>query len=617
MDLFIVSSFQSPFIFRITAAGGFCFTGRPGGCYNDRDMSNRQEKIRIGLAQVNPTVGDLKGNAALVRRWIGEAKKRGVQLLAFPELVLCGYPPEDLLLKPAFLRDCERELRALARSTSGIAVIVGAPEKPEKRGGPLYNTACLLYRGKVAARYRKINLPNYGVFDEKRYFTSGSSATVLDFAGTKIALNICEDVWVDDGPIGCQAGAGGAGIAVNISASPYHRRKGPEREKLMQRRARENDVWLCYINLLGGQDEILFDGSSVICSPRGETVARAAPFSEEMIIADIPVRGRLKAAGPGSSCSDITVETITLPALPKRKGIPLPRKRKADHLAPVEEIYRALVMGTRDYIEKNGFEGVVLGLSGGIDSALTATVAVDAVGPERVHGVTMPSGFTSKGTLGDVYRLAYSLGIDIYEYPISDIFGSYRELLSPVVPKKEIGVTEENIQARIRGNILMALSNRFGWLVLATGNKSEIAVGYCTLYGDMVGGFAVLKDVPKTMVYSLSRWRNRFAGSALIPLSTIRRKPSAELKPGQADEDSLPPYPVLDRIIELYVEGDLSPREIVAEGIGRATVARTIRMIDMNEYKRRQGPPGIKITPKAFGRDRRLPITNRYRPGGR
>ena len=580
-------------------------------------MSDQREKIRIGLAQVNPTVGDLKGNARLVRRWIGEAKKRGVQLLAFPELVLCGYPPEDLLLKPTFLRDCEAELKSLARAASGIAVIVGCPEKPKKRGGPLYNSAWLLYRGKVAARYRKINLPNYGVFDEKRYFTSGSAATVLDFAGTKVGLNICEDVWVDDGPIGCQALTGGASIVVNISASPYHRRKGPERERLMQRRARENSVWLCYINLLGGQDELLFDGSSVICSPRGETVARAAPFSEELIIADVPVRKRAGNAVPGASCGPITVETVTLPALPRRRRIPLPRNRTADHPAPVEEIYQALVMGTRDYIHKNGFGGVVLGLSGGIDSALTAAIAVDSVGPERVHAVTMPSGFTSRGTLGDAKRLAENLGIPLYEYPISGIFEAYRDLLHPTVPKKGIGVTEENIQARIRGNILMALSNRFGWLVLATGNKSEVAVGYCTLYGDMVGGFAVLKDVPKTMVYSLSRYRNRAAGRALIPASTIRRKPSAELRPDQADEDTLPPYPVLDRIIELYVEGDLSPDEIVRTGIDRGTVRRTIRMIDMNEYKRRQAPPGIKITPKAFGRDRRLPITNRYRPGGR
>lgn len=586
-----------------------------GGCYNGPDMSDRQNKVRIGLAQVNPTVGDLKGNAALVRRWIREAKKRGVQLLAFPELILCGYPTEDLLLKPAFLRDCEKELKALAKAASGIAVIVGAPERARGKSGTLYNDAVLLYRGKIAARYRKINLPNYGVFDEKRYFTSGSSATILDFAGTKIGLNICEDVWVDDGPLGCQAGD--AGIAVNISASPYHRRKGPEREKLMQRRARENDVWLCYINLLGGQDELLFDGSSVICSPRGETVARAAPFSEEMIIADVPVRRGKRPEGRGTTCAAITTETISLPALPKRKSVPLPRKRKADHPGPVEEIYDALVMGTRDYIVKNGFEGVVLGLSGGIDSALTAAIAVDAVGPNRVNGVTMPSGFTSKGTLNDAYGLAYNLGIDLYEYPISDIFGSYRDLLNPVIPKGDIGVTEENLQARIRGNILMALSNRFGWLVLATGNKSEIAVGYCTLYGDMVGGFAVLKDVPKTTVYALSRWRNREAGSAIIPASTIRRKPSAELRAGQADEDSLPPYPVLDRIIELYVEGDLSVSEIVAEGIDRATVRRVIRMIDFSEYKRRQGPPGIKITPKAFGRDRRLPITNRYRPEGR
>ncbi len=589
----------------------------PGGCYNGPDMSYRQDKIRVGLAQVNPTVGDLRGNAALVRWHIAEAKKRGVQLLAFPELVLCGYPPEDLLLKPAFLRDCDRELHSLARASRGIAVIVGCPERPGRRQGPLYNSAFLLYKGKVASSYRKINLPNYGVFDEKRYFTAGSSATVLDFAGTKVGLNICEDVWVDDGPIGCQAGAGGAGIIINISASPYHRRKGPERERLMQKRARENDVWLCYINLLGGQDELLFDGSSVICSPRGETVARAAPFREEMIIADVPARKRAGKAGRGASCASITVETVDLPGLPNKKAAPLPRRKRSGQPGPVEEIYDALVMGTRDYILKNGFSGVVLGLSGGIDSALTASIAVDAVGPDSVHCVTMPSGFTSSGTLGDARRLAENLRVDLFEYSVSEIFDSYRDLLRPAVPKKGIGVTEENIQARIRGNILMALSNRFGWLVLATGNKSEIAVGYCTLYGDMVGGFAVLKDVPKTLVYALSRWRNREAGRAIIPASTIRRRPSAELRPDQADEDSLPPYPVLDRIIELYVEGDLSASEIVAAGIDRATVRRVIRMIDFSEYKRRQGPPGIKITPKAFGRDRRLPITNRYRPEDR
>jgi NAD+ synthase (glutamine-hydrolysing) len=491
-------------------------------------------------------------------------------------------------------------------------VIVGCPERSKKRGGPLYNDSVLLYRGRIAARYRKIHLPNYGVFDEKRYFTSGDSATVVDFGGAKVALNICEDVWVDEGPIGCQSSAGGAGIAVNISASPYHRRKGPEREKLMQRRARENDVWLCYINLLGGQDELLFDGSSVICSPDGRTVARAAPFSEELIIADVPVRKRRDTSG--IFCADVPIETVELPALPKKKAIPLPGKRKAEHPAPVAEIYDALVMGTRDYIEKNGFEEVVLGLSGGIDSALTAAIAVDAIGPGRVNAVTMPSGFTSTGTLKDAYDLADNLGIEILEYPIGDIFEEYRDLLSPVVPKGEIGITEENIQARIRGNLLMALSNRYGWLVLATGNKSEIAVGYCTLYGDMVGGFAVLKDVPKTTVYALSRWRNREAGADLIPASTIRRKPSAELKPGQCDQDSLPPYPVLDKIIELYVEHDLSPREIISKGLDGPTVRRVVRMIDLNEYKRRQGPPGIKITPKAFGRDRRRPITNRYRP---
>lgn len=604
-------------------------------------MKSGRRKIRIALAQVNPVVGDLDGNEALIRRKIAEAKKLGVQLLAFPELILCGYPTEDLLLKTAFLEDCEERLARLAGHARGIAVVVGAPEMTKTGGhdrGTLYNTAPVLYRGRIAARYRKIHLPNYGVFDEKRYFARGDRALVVNFGDIPVGISICEDIWVDGGPVEMEAGEGLAEIVINISASPYHRRKGPERERLMQKRARENKVWLCYINLLGGQDELVFDASSVICSPDGKTVRRGIPFGEDMIIADIDlgrVGGKSSRAGSGGTVRPAeesragkkgkaagdevpyTLERVDLPSLPEKKSIRLPRRVEVKHPGATEEVYKALIIGTRDYVDKNGFDGVILGLSGGIDSALTAAVAVEALGPGRVKGVTMPSGFTSGATLSDARKLAANLEIELFELPIGRLYEEYLDLLGDVMPIGRTGIMEENIQARIRGNLLMAMSNRFGWLVLTTGNKSEVAVGYCTLYGDMAGGFAVLKDVPKTLVFSLSRYVNRVAGKNLIPPSTIKRKPSAELRPGQCDQDTLPPYPVLDRIIELYVENDMSLREITAKGIDPETAGEIIRMIDTNEYKRRQGPPGIKITPKAFGRDRRLPITNRYRPGGR
>ncbi|UCF05818.1 MAG: NAD+ synthase [bacterium] len=599
-------------------------------------MKKQTETVRMGLAQMNPTVGDLEGNAAAVHRIIKEAKGQGVQVLAFPELMLSGYPPEDLLLKPQFLADCEAVLRRLAHAARGMAVLLGAPEPPAGPGGKPFNTCCLLYRGKVAARYRKINLPNYGVFDEKRYFEPGKRALVVNFGATAFAINICEDMWMDDGPTPDQVAYGGARIVINISASPYHRRKGPERERLMRRRARENSTFLCYVNLVGAQDELIFDGSSVVAGPDGRTIARGRPFEEDLIVTDIrlpvgPVPGhnrmRRRTGSRGKSRMlglpqpvgqpRHELEVIRLPALPS-PGVRRPlRHRTASHLKPLEEVYRALVLGTRDYVEKNGFNGVVLGLSGGIDSALVAAIAFDALGPERVHAVTMPSAYTSRETLADARRLAGSLRINLFEIPIGTIYDSYLESLDPVFAGLGTDVTEENVQARIRGNLLMALSNKYGWLVLATGNKSEVAVGYCTLYGDMAGGFAVLKDVPKTLVYSLSRYRNRIAESPLIPPSIIRRRPTAELKPGQFDQDMLPPYPELDRIIELYVERDMAVEEIVRRGLDPETVRSTIRMIDLNEYKRRQGPPGIKITPKAFGRDRRLPITNRYSGAGR
>jgi NAD+ synthase (glutamine-hydrolysing) len=579
-------------------------------------MNASASKIRIALAQVNPTVGDLAGNALKVRRTTAEAKKLGCQLIAFPELMLSGYPPEDLLLKPRFLKDCDAALRALARDTKGIAILIGAPEPPSRAGGRSHNACHVLFGGRIAATYRKINLPNYGVFDEKRYFEPGENALVVNFGGVPIGINICEDVWMDDGPTGAQVRLGGARIIINISASPYHRGKGKEREKLMQRRARENGTYICYLNLVGGQDELIFDGSSVIAAPDGKTIARGKPFEEDLIVADIDVRA---AQGKGAhlpspfSGAHRRVEIVDLPPLPARARRRPIKSRRVKHLEPVEEVYRALVLGTRDYVNKNGFSKVVLGMSGGVDSALVAAIAADALGPDRVTGVTMPSVYTSRATLRDARAVCENLGIKMIELPIGVIYASYLASTRAAFKGRPMDVTEENIQARIRGNLLMALSNKFGWLVLTTGNKSEFAVGYCTLYGDMAGGFAVIKDVPKTLVYPLCRYRNGRSRRAVIPNSILRRRPTAELRPNQTDQDTLPPYKVLDRIIELYVERDMGFDEIVARGLNPATVKRTLGMIDSSEYKRRQGAPGIKITPKAFGRDRRLPITNRYR----
>ena len=577
-------------------------------------------KIRIALAQVNPTVGDLAGNARAVRRMTAEAKRRGAQIVAFPELVLSGYPPEDLLLKPRFLEDCRSALRSVAREAKGIVMLVGVPEPPAHPGDRPYNACRVLSGGKVAATYRKINLPNYGVFDEKRYFEPGENALVVNFGDVPIGISICEDVWVDDGPTAAQVVLGGARIIINISASPYHRRKGREREKLMQRRARENGCWLCYLNLVGGQDELVFDGCSVIAAPDGTTIARGKAFEEDLLVADIdpsgarPAAARLPSPFTGAHKRVEIVDLAPLP--PVRRESPI-RPRRAKHLEPVEEVYRALVLGTRDYVDKNGFSKVVLGMSGGVDSALVAAIAVDALGASRVTGVTMPSRYTSAATLRDARTVCRNLGVDLLELPIGAVYESYLTLMRPAFRGRRADVTEENVQARIRGNLLMALSNKFGWLVLTTGNKSELAVGYCTLYGDMAGGFAVIKDVPKTLVYPLCRYRNARSPRSVIPNSILRRRPTAELRAGQFDQDALPPYPVLDRIIELYVERDMGFDDIVARGLDVALVRRTIRMIDASEYKRRQGAPGIKITPKAFGRDRRLPITNRYRGTGR
>ncbi len=583
-----------------------------------------QRRLRIALAQLNPTVGDVGGNAAMMAERIGEARDADAQLVVFPELALTGYPPEDLLLKPHFLGAVEEELAGLAAGVEGIVALVGYAEQD---AGAIHNSAAVLAEGAVEGSYRKVLLPNYGVFDERRYFEAGDCPVLLDLGGIRIGLTICEDIWFPGPPASTEALAG-AGLVVNLSASPYHRGKPAEREEMVQGRARETGCAFALCNAVGGQDELVFDGHSVIVDAAGETIARAAQFSEELLVADLS----LPAPDPGGEGAEDRpgnietrlVASIECPEPPE----PPPPPRLAEPLAPEEaEVYEALVVGLRDYVGKNGFGHVVFGLSGGIDSALVALVAADALDPSRVRCAIMPSPHSSTETQDDARAIAANLGIQAHEFEIAGGMRSYEDLLAPAfererpdssapgdAAKNEPGpdVTAENLQARIRGNLLMALSNRFGWLVLTTGNKSEMSVGYATLYGDMAGGFAVIKDVPKQLVYRLVRWRNEKEGRELVPASVIDRAPSAELRPDQRDEDSLPPYETLDRILEEYVERDRSPEQIAADGIDRDLVNEVIRLVDRSEYKRRQAPPGIRISPKAFGRDRRLPITNRF-----
>ncbi len=524
------------------------------------------DELRIALAQMNAVVGDIEGNAATVEELAARARDAGAQLVVFPELTLTGYPPEDLLLKRGFLRRAQAALDGLA--VSGITAVVGWPEEA---GGHVHNAAAVVTDGEVRAVYRKLLLPNYGVFDERRWFEPGSDPVVVDVGGTPVGITICEDIWAPE-PTEATAAAG-ARVVVNLSASPYHHGKGMERERLIVQLARDNAVTMAFCNLVGGQDELVFDGHSLIVRPDGEVAARGPQFDEALVLE-----------------GDVSE--------------PLP---------PEEEIYRALVTGVRDYVAKNGFEKVVIASSGGIDSALTVLVAVDALGPERVVTVTMPSRYSSEGTRSDARSISENLGAQLYELPIESATAAYEELLAEAFAGREPDLTEENLQARVRGNLVMALSNKFGWLVLTTGNKSEMSVGYATLYGDMAGGFAVLKDVFKQWVYRLVRWRNEQAGRDLVPASVLERPPSAELRHEQRDDESLPPYDVLDAILEGYVEDDLDAGELVERGLPEDEVKRVIRMVDLAEYKRRQAPPGVKISPKAFGRDRRLPITNRWR----
>jgi NAD+ synthase (glutamine-hydrolysing) len=544
--------------------------------------------VRIALAQINPTVGDLEGNRALIERAIADARAAGADLVALPELAITGYPPEDLVLRPSFVADNLRTLEDLAPAATGITAVVGFVDRD---GDRIFNAAAVIAGGRVEGVYHKHLLPNYGVFDEKRYFTPGDDLLIAQVAGIRYGVTICEDIWSPDGPHVATAAAG-AELIVNINGSPYHMGKGRERQRLIATRARENHVAFAYVNMVGGQDELVFDGQSCAVDAGGTLLARGPQFAVDLLVYDLGAG--LDAEGVRGSYS------------PERGGPVAPEMGSA------EEVYAALVLGVRDYLTKNGFQGACLGLSGGIDSSLTAAVAADALGAGNIVGVLMPSEYTSQESLTGAHRLAAALGIPTVTLPIHDAYEVMLKILDPVLAGTEPGLAEENLQSRIRGNLLMAISNKTGRLVLSTGNKSEMSTGYATLYGDMAGGFAVLKDVPKTLVYDLSRWRNR--DSEVIPQEVIDRPPTAELRANQLDSDSLPPYEVLDPILQAYVEGDRSPDEIVADGFPADVVQRVVEMVDRAEYKRRQAPPGVKITRRAFGRDRRPPITNRYRP---
>jgi NAD+ synthase (glutamine-hydrolysing) len=565
--------------------------------------------LRIALAQVNPTVGDLEGNARLLAQALERARAAGADLLLAPELALSGYPPEDLLLKPGFVRDCAKAMASLSAACRGLTAVLGFPDYYDHK---VFNAAAVLAEGALVAVYYKRELPNYGVFDEKRYFTPGNRGLLLDAEGLRLLVTICEDIWIEAGPAERTARIFGADVVLNLSASPYHAGKHDLRRQVIAGFAGRVQAWVCYCNLVGGQDELVFDGRSLVMDPQGRVAAQAQSFESDLLIAHLEIEAALVPGKLRLSSPEETPQFVSLQLRQDRPQFFQPQL--APTLEPAQEIYSALVLGTRDYAGKNGFHAAVLGLSGGIDSSLVACIAVDALGKDNVIGVTMPSQYTSPQTLADAEALARNLGIRLLRVPITPLFDLYLQHLAVPLQYGQPGVEAENIQARIRGNILMALSNRFGWLPLTTGNKSEMAVGYATLYGDMAGGFAVIKDVFKTVVYELARFVNRAAGRELIPESVLLRAPTAELRPGQKDEDSLPPYEMLDPLLRAYVEDDKTFEEVVAEGFDARLAREVIHLVDRNEYKRRQAPPGVKITPKAFGRDRRLPLTNRYRP---
>jgi NAD+ synthase (glutamine-hydrolysing) len=596
--------------------------------------------LRLALAQVNTTVGDLEGNARLIREWVEKARAIGADIVAFPELAISGYPPEDLLLYPPFVAENEALLRDVAKNARGIVAIVGYAERDQGSSpsvpqtspdGPvlmkLYNSAAVLAEGRVAHVYRKVYLPNYGVFDEKRYFTPGQQCSVLDLGGVKFGVNVCEDIWFSTGPSEVQCAAG-AELIITINGSPYEVGKEDTRTDLVRGVAGRNRAYAAYVNMVGGQDELVFDGGSMVAGPDGGLIAMSPLFEEDLLTVDLDLewvrrtrQGKQQAAASEKELSRIGEPLHrSLPPLPEhgKSPLPPPAVRKMDR---VESVYRALVTGTRDYMRKTGFQKALVGMSGGVDSSLVCAVAADALGPENVTGVAMPSRFSSEASFLDAAEVCRRLRVKLWTIPIEPAHSAFEQMLAGAFRDTAPNVAEENVQARIRGNVLMSLSNKFGWLVLTTGNKSEMATGYATLYGDMAGGYAVIKDVPKTLVYELCDWRNRAGPGAPIPQSVIDKAPTAELKPGQKDQDTLPPYPVLDRVLEMYIVKRLSPRQIIeaeasfgGERADEATVRRVIKMVDRAEYKRRQAAPGVKITGLAFGRDRRLPIASRWEP---
>jgi NAD+ synthase (glutamine-hydrolysing) len=570
--------------------------------------------MRIALAQINTTVGDLDGNRARILEAIDEARSAEADLVLLPELAVTGYPPEDLLLRPGFVRAARESLDEIARATRDVVALVGFPHLDRD----LYNACAVCAGGELKAIYRKRFLPNYGVFDEDRYFAPARDCLLLELGGTLIGPTICEDMW-QPGPPATDLALAGAQLLTNISASPFHVCRDRERREMFATRARDNACFVAFCNAVGGQDELIFDGNSLVLDEEGHVLARAPGFEEALLVVDIDpvdavgrrlrdVRRRALARERGN-----TPDAPVTPLGPAREHAGSLTAQLAPELAELEQMRLALELGLRDYVEKNGFREIVIGVSGGIDSALTAALAVEALGPERVHGISMPSRYSSEETRRDARLLAESLGADFRELPIADVVAAFHTTLAESFAGLEPDLTEENIQARIRGVLLMALSNKFGWLVVATGNKSELSVGYATLYGDMAGGFALLKDVFKTDVFRLARYLNERDDRDLIPQTIIDRAPSAELRDNQLDQDSLPPYDALDRVLEAYVEQDRSREELSQDGFDADVVERALALIDRAEYKRRQAPPGVRLTPKAFGRDRRTPITNRWR----
>ncbi len=586
--------------------------------------------IRLAMVQMNAVVGDIDHNTRAIQRWIREAKKAKADIVVFPELAVSGYPPEDLLLMPQFLQEIRRRQQPLAKVTQGIVAVVGGVSEAKVETGRSkpntetdqkpFNSAWVFGNGKLRGEYHKCKLPNYGVFDEERYFQPGTVTPIFQMGSLRLGINICEDIWFKDGPARNQIRLGHVGLLVNLNASPFHVGKTEERKALLAQRARDYGVFLGYTNMVGGQDELVFDGNSLVFDPSGEIIAHAKAFQEDMLLTDIELserRSTTKSSIGGKGLSHPKVPCISSGWKPAKLTKRKPCVPRMEHpITQDEEIYRALVLGVSDYVRKNRFEKVLIGISGGIDSALTAAIACDAIGASNVVGIFMPSPYTSSLSRRDAKALSKNLGFPIETLSITQLFRTFLKLLEPTFRGRPADTTEENLQARIRGTLVMALSNKFGYLVLTTGNKSEMSVGYATLYGDMAGGFAVIKDLPKTRVFRLAKWRSEYQGGDLgamkIPKSIQTRVPSAELKPDQTDQDTLPPYPELDAILQSYVEDNWSKEKIAKAGFNAKVVERVIRMVDLSEYKRRQAPLGIKITARALGKDRRMPITNRF-----